>query len=303
MNKSAVVMDRELFSQDASVSWEELLSETTRRLEGDNSALEAKWMIEEVSGVTNLHDYQEQAKPIQLKRLSKLIARRLTGEPLQYVLGRWQFRELDLFVDDRVLIPRPETEILVGYALEECKSKKSQLDETRSLNVADLGCGSGAIGLSIAREIQEVSVWCTDVSEGAIAVTRANLAGLGMAGQKVSISQGSWFEALPQEMLEKFDVIISNPPYISDSEELPLEVSEWEPSSSLRSGPLGTEDLSFLLNNSIEWLSAEGQLILELAPMQADQMVEEAKNLNFREVQLRNDLTGRDRVLMAKKPL
>ena len=303
MNKSAVVMDRELFSQDASVSWEELLSETTRRLEGDNSALEAKWMIEEVSGVTNLHDYQEQAKPIQLKRLSKLIARRLTGEPLQYVLGRWQFRELDLFVDDRVLIPRPETEILVGYALEECKSKKNQLDETRSLNVADLGCGSGAIGLSIAREIQEVSVWCTDVSEGAIAVTRANLAGLGMAGQKVSISQGSWFEALPQEMLEKFDVIISNPPYISDSEELPLEVSEWEPSSSLRSGPLGTEDLSFLLNNSIEWLSAEGQLILELAPMQADQMVEEAKNLNFREVQLRNDLTGRDRVLMAKKPL
>ena len=296
-------MDRELFSQDASVSWEELLSETTRRLEVDNAELEAKWMIEEVSGVTNLHDYQEQAKPIQLKRLSKLIARRLTGEPLQYVLGRWQFRELDLFVDDRVLIPRPETEILVGYALEECKSKKNRLDETRSLNVADLGCGSGAIGLSIAREIQEVSVWCTDVSEGAIAVTRANLAGLGMVGQKVSISQGSWFEALPQEMLEKFDVIISNPPYISDSEELPPEVSEWEPSSSLRSGPLGTEDLSFLLNNSIEWLSAEGQLILELAPMQADQMVEEAKNLNFREVQLRNDLTGRDRVLMAKKPL
>ena len=240
-------MDRELFSPDASVSWEELLSETTRRLEGDNAELEAKWMIEEVSGVTNLHDYQEQAKPIQLKRLSKLIERRLTGEPLQYVLGRWQFRELDLFVDDRVLIPRPETEILVGYALEECKSKKNQLDEARSLNVADLGCGSGAIGLSIAREIQEVSVWCTDVSEGAIAVTRANLAGLGMAGQKVSISQGSWFEALPQEMLEKFDVIISNPPYISDSEELPLEVSEWEPSSSLRSGPLGTEDLRVLL--------------------------------------------------------
>ena len=71
-------------------------------------------------------------------------------------------------------------------------------------------------------------------------------------------------------------------------------MSEWEPSSSLRSGPLGTEDLSFLLNNSIEWLSAEGQLILELAPMQADAMVKEAKNLNFREVQLQHDLTGRE---------
>jgi len=296
-------MDREFFSQDASVNWEELLFETGRILNGDNAELEAKWMIEEVSGVKDSDDYKEQAKPIQLKRLNSLIERRVAGEPLQYVLGRWQFRELDLFVDNRVLIPRPETEMLVGYALEECAIKKRDLDATQSLNVVDLGCGSGAIGLSIVRETQNVSVWCTDISEGAISVARANLAGLGMAGQRVSISRGSWFEALPGEMLGKFDIIISNPPYIGDSEELPLEVSEWEPSPSLRSGPLGTEDLSFLLNNSIEWLSAEGQLILELAPMQADAMVKEAKNLNFREVQLRHDLTGRERVLMAKKPL
>ncbi|SVA66979.1 uncharacterized protein METZ01_LOCUS119833 [marine metagenome] len=296
-------MDREFFSQDASVNWEELLFETGRILNGDNAELEAKWMIEEVSGVKDSDDYKEQAKPIQLKRLNSLIERRVAGEPLQYVLGRWQFRELDLFVDNRVLIPRPETEMLVGYALEECAIKKSDLDATQSLNVVDLGCGSGAIGLSIVRETQNVSVWCTDISEGAISVARANLAGLGMAGQRGSISRGSWFEALPEEMLGKFDIIISNPPYIGDSEELPLEVSEWEPSPSLRSGPLGTEDLSFLLNNSIEWLSAEGQLILELAPMQADAMVKEAKNLNFREVQLRHDLTGRERVLMAKKPL
>ena len=296
-------MDREFFSQDASVNWEELLFETGRILNGDNAELEARWMIEEVSGVKDSDDYKEQAKPIQLKRLNSLIERRVAGEPLQYVLGRWQFRELDLFVDNRVLIPRPETEMLVGYALEECAIKKSDLDATQSLNVVDLGCGSGAIGLSIVRETQNVSVWCTDISEGAISVARANLAGLGMAGQRVSISRGSWFEALPEEMLGKFDIIISNPPYIGDSEELPLEVSEWEPSPSLRSGPLGTEDLSFLLNNSIEWLSAEGQLILELAPMQADAMVKEAKNLNFREVQLRHDLTGRERVLMAKKPL
>jgi release factor glutamine methyltransferase len=297
------MMGGELFSQDMPVSWEELLFETERRLKGKNAKLEAKWMIGEVSGVTQPNDYKEQAKPIQLKRLNKLIERRIAGEPLQYVLGRWQFRELDLFLDDRVLIPRPETEILVGYALEECESKKSVSDAAKILNVADLGCGSGAIGLSIAREIQNVSVWCTDMSEEAISVTRANLAGLGMAGQRVSISQGFWFEALPEEMLGKFDIIISNPPYIGDNEELPLEVSRWEPPSALRAGPLGTEDLSFLLNNSIEWLSADGLLILELAPMQANEMVKEAKNLNYREVQLRRDLTGRERVLMAKKPL
>ena len=297
------MMGGELFSQDMPVSWEELLFETERRLKGKNAELEAKWMIEEVSGATQPNDYKEQAKPIQLKRLNKLIERRIAGEPLQYVLGRWQFRELDLFLDDRVLIPRPETEILVGSALEECKSKKSGSDVAKILNVADLGCGSGAIGLSIAREIQNVSVWCTDISEEAISVTRANLAGLGMAGQRVSISQGFWFEALPEEMLGKFDIIISNPPYIGDNEELPLEVSRWEPPSALRAGPLGTEDLSFLLNNSIEWLSADGLLILELAPMQANEMVKEAKNLNYREVLLRRDLTGRERVLMAKKPL
>ena len=296
-------MDREVFSQDAPVSWKELLAETGRLLKGDNSELEAKWMIEEVSGVEYPEGYKEQAKPIQLKRLKGMIERRVAGEPLQYVLGRWQFRELDLFVDDRVLIPRPETEILVGYALDECKSKKDDLDTTRSINVADLGCGSGAIGLSIVRETQNVSVWCTDISEGAISVARANLAGLGMAGQRVSISQGSWFEALPEEMLEKFDIVISNPPYIGDSEELPLEVSDWEPLSSLRSGPLGTEDLSFLLNNSIDWLSADGQLILELAPMQADAMVKEAESLNYREIQVRHDLAGRERVLIARKPL
>ena len=122
-----------LFSTDASLSWKELLAETARKLSVDNAELEAKWIIEEVSGITGQGDYLEKAKPIQLDRLNRLIERRLTGEPLQYVLGRWQFRELDLFVDDRVLIPRPETEILVGYALEECKSKKNQLDETRSL--------------------------------------------------------------------------------------------------------------------------------------------------------------------------
>ncbi len=104
-------------------------------------------------------------------------------------------------------------------------------------------------------------------------------------------------------MLEKFDIVISNPPYIGDGEELPLEVSDWEPLSSLRSGPLGTEDLSFLLNNSIDWLSADGQLILELAPMQADAMVKEAESLNYREIQVRHDLAGRERVLIARKPL
>ncbi len=292
-----------LFSTDASLSWKELLAETARKLSVDNAELEAKWIIEEVSGITGQGDYLEKAKPIQLDRLNRLIERRLTGEPLQYVLGRWQFRELDMFVDKRVLIPRPETEVLVGYVIEECRNKKVEFETQMDLNVADLGCGSGAIGLSIAAEVEGVSVWCSDISEEAVSVTRANLAGLGMAGQKVYISQGFWFDALPEELLGKFDVIVSNPPYIGNEEELPLEVSEWEPSSSLRAGPLGTENLSFLLRKSIEWLASDGTLFLELSPMQADEMAQEARYLGYREVKLRLDLAEKERVLVAKKPL
>ena len=154
-----------LFSTDASLSWKELLAETARNLSVDNAELEAKWIIEEVSGITGQGDYLEKAKPIQLDRLNRLIERRLTGEPLQYVLGRWQFRELDMFVDKRVLIPRPETEVLVGYVIEECRNKKVEFETQMDLNVADLGCGSGAIGLSIAAEVEGVSVWCIDISE------------------------------------------------------------------------------------------------------------------------------------------
>ena len=126
--------------KSASVSWKELLPETVSKLEGDNAEIEAKWMIEEVSGITEESDYREKAKPAQLDRLNRLIERRLAGEPLQYVLGRWQFRELDLFVDRRVLIPRPETEVMVGYVIEECKSKKAKFGVETVLNVADLGC-------------------------------------------------------------------------------------------------------------------------------------------------------------------
>ena len=167
----------------------------------------------------------------------------------------------------------------------------------KKIRILEIGVGSGCIAITLKKELSKPEITAIDISKRAVKIAKLNAQ---LLNADLSIKCIDFFE---YKTLKKFDVIISNPPYISDSEELPLEVSEWEPSSSLRSGPLGTEDLSFLLNNSIEWLSAEGQLILELAPMQADQLVEEAKNLNFREVQLRNDLTGRDRVLMAKKPL
>ena len=127
-----------------------------------------------------------------------MVARRRAGEPLQYVLGSWGFRRLDLLVDRRVLIPRPETEQVVEVALELLAGRE------RPLVVADLGTGSGAIALSLARELPStgVEVWATDISTDALDVARANLAGLGRAAVNVRLAEGDWFGALPADRSE-----------------------------------------------------------------------------------------------------
>src|SRR5438105_5970876 len=143
-----------------------------------------------------------------------MVARRAAGEPLQYVLGRWAFRTLDLMVDRRVLIPRPETEQVVEVALAEARRLHARI-------AADLGTGSGAIALSLAAELPGVDVWATDVSADALAVARANLAGIGtFAAARVRIQEGDWFGALPPELRGRLDIVVSNPPYIGDDESL-----------------------------------------------------------------------------------
>jgi len=155
--------------------------------------------------------------------------RRESGEPLQYVLGSWAFRSLELMVDPRVLIPRPETEQVVEVALGEIRRHRRPV-------VADLGTGSGAIALSVVAEVAGAQVWATDTSEAALAVARANLAGLaGMAATRVRLARGSWFSALPAELRGRLSVVVSNPPYVADAEvaSLPAEVAEWEPREAL----------------------------------------------------------------------
>ena len=124
-----------------------------------------------------------------------MVARRRAGEPLQYVLGRWGFRRLDLAIDRRVLIPRPETEMVVEVALE---LLGAHLAERLPITVADLGTGSGAIGLALADELplDRTTVWITDVDEAALHVARANLAGIGRPARNVRVAAGSWFAAL-----------------------------------------------------------------------------------------------------------
>ena len=158
-------------------------------------------MCEEASGAFGPEFLEVVAQPATercVAHLDSMLARVRQGEPLQYVLGHWSFRRLDLLVDQRVLIPRPETELVVEVALG-C-ARQAALDHAdRPLRVADLGTGSGAIGLSLATELPRglAEVWLTDVSAEALDVARANTAGLGMPGAAVRFGHGSWFAALP----------------------------------------------------------------------------------------------------------
>jgi release factor glutamine methyltransferase len=164
--------------------------------------------------------------------------------------------------------------------------------------VADLGTGSGAIALALASELPDAEVWATDASEDALAVARANLAGAGLPATRVRLAAGDWFDALPRELV--FRVIVSNPPYVEAGEPLPSEVGDHEPSSALVSGATGLEAIGRLAAEAPRRLEPAGAFVCEIAPHQASAATELARAAGFAEVEVRSDLSGRHRVLVAR---
>ena len=258
--------------------------------------VEARWLVEDVSGLERSR-WGETATADGRARLGALAERRLAGEPLQYVLGHWSFRGLDLQVDPRVLIPRPETEVVAGLAI--------AAGGQGPCTVADLGTGSGALALALAAELPEAEVWATDRSAAALDVARANLAAAGpAAASRVQFAEGMWYEALPAGLRGRLRVIVSNPPYVTEAEfaGLPAEVRDHEPTVALVSGPTGRESLEALVADGLCWLEPGGTLVLELAPDQAAPMRAAAEAAGYDAVDVHRDLTGRDRVLSACRP-
>jgi len=264
---------------------------------------EARWLVQQAAGRTGsewLADLDERAPDRCLPFVEQLVERRAAGEPLQYVLGGWGFRRLDLALDRRVLIPRPETEQVVEHALAELT--RLRLATGQPPRVVDLGTGSGAIALSIAVEVAGAEVWATDASEGALLVARANIAGTGgMAATRVRVAAGSWYDALPPELAGRVDLVISNPPYLAASELADLDpaVAGWEPHEALFAGPTGLEAIEVVVEGSLRWLRRPGALVVELAPSQAEAAVAVALAAGFHRASVRPDLTGRPRALVA----
>lgn len=265
----------------------------------ERGRLDAEHLLAHALGVGRLQLYLQFDRPVEraeLDRFRPLLKRRAQREPLQYILGRAAFRELDLHVDPRVLIPRPETEVLVEEVLAWAKAQGRG-----ELSAVDLGTGSGAIALSLLVEGPFARVVAVDASEAALEVAVANVRGSGLM-DRVELRRGSLFDALAEK--ETFDVVVSNPPYVAEAEMATLqpEVGEWEPREALLGGPDGLAVIRSIVTGAVHHMAAGGLLALEVGAGQAGPVTAEVESAGgYDEVRVRRDLSGRERVVLARR--
>jgi release factor glutamine methyltransferase len=217
------------------------------------------------------------------------VGRRLHGEPVAYLTGHKAFYGLDLRVDARVLVPRPDTETLVDWALEVLATPTAQVPPlaTAPRTAIDLGTGSGAIALALKHSLPALPIHAMDFSHDALAVAQANAQRLGL---EVQFHQGSWLEGIDRT----FDVIVSNPPYIAAADPH-LDALTHEPLQALASGADGLEDLRTIITQALTRLRPGGWLLLEHGYDQAEPVRNLLSHAGFTQVQSRNDLAGIER--------
>lgn len=259
--------------------------------------LDAEHLLAHVVGVSRLQlylDFERPLTPAELDGYRPMLKRRAGREPLQYILGHQPFRELDLEVGPAVLIPRPETEVLVGEVLAWLEA--SGRTAARAL---DLGTGSGAIALSLAFEGAFASVVATDVDGGALEVARRNRDAADLH-ERVDLREGSLFSPLAAD--ERFDVIASNPPYVAarDADTLEEEVRAWEPSLALFGGEDGLDVLRDIVHSAAAHLEPGGLLALEVGAGQSGPVAGLLEETGaYREVRVGRDYAGKERFVFA----
>lgn len=263
----------------------------------EGGRLDAELILAHVLEVRRLDLYLQHDRPLlpeELEAFKALLKRRAAREPVQHILGTAAFRELDLSVDGRALIPRPETEILVEEVLGWCR----EIPEAK-LTAVDIGTGTGAIALSLLKEGSFEKVVATDVSSRALDLARENAGREGLEN-RVEFRLGPAYAPLGPG--EKFHVIVSNPPYIpqGDREGLAPEVREWDPPEALFAGPQGLDVLLPLVEGAGSILHGKGLLALEVGAGQAGQVARAMEGTgSFREIRIRPDLAGRERIVLG----
>lgn len=263
----------------------------------ENARLEAELMLGSILELNRLQLYMQFDRPIdgvQLEQFRSMVRRRLKREPLQYIMGEAQFRTLQLRVDPRVLIPRPETELLVEQVLDFLRA------EQRGGPVLDLGTGSGAIAIAIAVEGGLDQVVASDLSSDALALARENAERAGVGG-RIEFRQGSLWQVIRPG--EHFDVVVSNPPYIAEPERMALqpEVRDWEPAQALFSGADGLDAVREIIAGAAARLTPGGLLAIEIGADQGEAVLELLeRSPGLVESRIEKDLAGRDRMALAR---
>lgn len=253
-------------------------------------------------------EYQEVLQDRLCDKYFELIDRRSKGEPVQYIMGSQEFMGLEFIVNENVLIPRQDTETLVEDALEIINTgtlRGEDMDVKRKeWDILDLCTGSGAIGVSLARIANKVNVTCSDISEGAIKVAKENAQKHGVA-KSVKFEQGDLFKPFSKHFRkQKFDMIISNPPYIKSSiiPTLQKEVCEHEPLSALDGGESGLDFYERIVSGVGSHLRKSGVLLLEIGHDQGEAVSGLlSRNGDFTSIRVLKDLANRDRIVFAKK--
>jgi len=265
----------------------------------------------------HLYAYPErELSPDEMGCYDEALARRATGIPAQYITGHQEIWGLDLIVSPAVLIPRPETEHVVEAVLElassvrlprgqEQSQNQNQHQQPRAgapaphnLRIVDVGTGSGAIALALAKELPTAEIYATDISPAALEVARANAARHELSS-RIEFRVGDLLKGFPSSY---FDIVVSNPPYVGDSEEdsVQLEVRKFEPRNAVFAGPTGVEVIERLIAQAHAALVPGGLLVFEISGTIAGRV--RSLLAGWNEVAIRNDLQGIARVAMARKP-
>jgi release factor glutamine methyltransferase len=249
--------------------------------------------VEAVTGVSraDIVAFRPGFSDAHVRRARDFAARRAGGEPLQYITGVAGFRELELAVGPGVLIPRPETEVVAGRALERMPDDGV---------LVDVGTGSGAIALAVAYERPAARVVAIDSSHDALGWARQNMQRLDL---DIELLNCDLLSGLPGDLAREVDVVVSNPPYVAEEERdsLPVEVVEHEPEEALFAEGNGMSVIRQLAADALVWLRPGGWLVLEIAADRGADVASLLEALEYRDVSILRDLAGRERIAEGRR--
>ncbi len=269
----------------------------------ESARLTAEVLLAHLLETDRVSLYLQFQKPLTEREVAgyrTLVSRRVRREPLQYITGVQEFWSMEFQVDPRVLVPRPETELLVEQGLKRAEGSDPNDGEARRL--LDLGTGSGVLAVSLAKELPEWEVWAVDMSSEALEVARLNAEKHGLDA-RIRFRQGDLFEPFRNEPI-LFHLIVSNPPYVAEEayESLPPEVQGYEPRLALAAGKGGMTIIPRILHDASAFLVPGGWLLIETAPDQTEQAMKIAEDTRcYDDIHRVRDYSGRYRVIRARR--